>query len=177
MDWYLNHLKGMNEHRWPKKVLTWDLSLKAEGWADQVTRILTYANIDNDLEDDVIVDLDVLRARLLRSNKTSWLLEAHSQTKLRTFVQIYNELEPKAIIQANLPCNHRSLLSKLKLGVLPLAIETGRWKDTPLELRTWKVCDKGFLEDEFHFLLHCDAYVQTQTEFFAELENQSGELV
>ena len=133
--------------------------------------------MDTNLEDDVMVDLDVLKARLTRSNKTGWLLEASSKTKLRTFVQIYNELEPKAIIQANLPRNHRSLLSKLKLGVLPLAIETGRWKDTPLELRTCKACDQGFLEDEYHFLLHCDAFVQTRTELFDELEKQAGELV
>ncbi len=70
--------------------------------------------------------------------------------------------------------HHRSLQLKFKLGVLPLAIETGRWKNTPLETRLCKACGKGFLEDEFHFLLHCDAYVTTRIEYFQELVDQSG---
>ena len=32
---YYNRLVDMPEHRWPRKILNWDMSLKTEGWFNQ----------------------------------------------------------------------------------------------------------------------------------------------
>ena len=130
---YLNRLKNMSNNRWPKKVFKWDMSLKTEGWANQVSQVLAYANIDVALNDETPVDLEVLRVRLLRLNRNNWLLETHDKPKLRTHVEIYNEEQSKALVMANLARNHRSLIAKLRLGIPPLALEVGCWKDRPLE--------------------------------------------
>ena len=130
---YLNRLKSMKQNRWPKKVFQWDKSFKTEGWSNQVREIVAYANMSDDFDSLDLVDLDALKTRLLKARKDGWLLEAYSKLKLRTFIQLYDDESPRNIVEANLPRNHRSLLSKLKMGVLPLGIETGRWKDTPLE--------------------------------------------
>ena len=122
----------------------------------------------------VQVDLDVLSSRLLRLNRTKWLLEAQTKPKLRTFLDVYEEDQTRAIINANLRRSQRSILSKVKLGILPLALETGRWKDVPLETRLCKACSAGLLKDEYHFIIHCDAYEKTCTEFFQDLVNHSG---
>ena len=116
---YYNRLADMPDSRWPKKVFKWDMSLRTEGWYNQLQQILAYTNIDVNIEEGEKVDLDVLIARLHKLNRNKWLLEAATKTKLRTFIEIYNPDNPKAIVKANLPRNQRSLISKLKVGILP----------------------------------------------------------
>ncbi len=48
----------------------------------------------------------------------------------------------------------------LLCGILPLEVETGRFTDTKKELRFCKCCNGGKLEDEVHFLFHCDKFVE-----------------
>ena len=45
---YMNWLAKMKEHRWPHIVHKWDLSLRTDGWADQVSHILQYLSLDID---------------------------------------------------------------------------------------------------------------------------------
>ena len=141
----VNRIKKMPESRWPRKILRWDVSLKAGGWSDQVQHVLQYANFNTDLLSEEIIDLDALRSRLLVLNRQKWLLEASDKTKLRTFLQIYDSEAPRSIVESLLTRSQRSIVSKLKNGVLPLHIETGRWKDKPLEHRTCPACDSKCL--------------------------------
>ncbi len=169
----LNRIKKMKEHRLPKLVLRWDHSLRANGWANSAEHILDYANMSTDLLSEDQIDLDALSSRLLKLNRTKWLLEAQTKTKLRTFLEIYDHANPRAIVQANLNRSQRSVLSKIKLGVLPLAIETGRWKDTPLEKRLCAVCKAGYLENEYHFLLFCEGLKETRTKLFQDIADNT----
>ena len=170
---YYNRLVDLPDHRWPKKILRWDRSLRTEGWFNQVQHIVSYANMELDPDSDCQIDLDILKARLLKLNRQRWRLESYEKSKLRTFVDICDHEKPRVIIEANLPRNHRSLVTKLKIGTLPLKLETGRWKDTPLEKRLCLACDQNLLESEYHFVIHCDAYRDTRTEFFQEVVNNT----
>ncbi len=155
---YLNKLVDMKDSRWPKKIIKWDNSLKTKGSADQIKHILECVNMSCGKLGEEKIDLDVMKARLKTIYTDKLLLEANSMQKLRTFVEIYDKEQPRTIVSSNLPRNHKSLLSKLKVGILPLHIETGRWKDIPLEERICYACDEFNLEDEYHFLIHCDSY-------------------
>ena len=53
-------------------------------------------------------------------------------------------------------------------------LETGRWKDTPLEHRRCCICNSGSLENEQHFLLDCDALKDVRTTYFIELHDKVG---
>jgi hypothetical protein len=53
----------------------------------------------------------------------------------------------------------RILLSKLRIGMLNLEINLGRYEGVPREERLCKVCNSGLIEDEFHFVLVCNYYV------------------
>ncbi len=64
---------------------------------------------------------------------------------------------------------HWSVLVKLKIGVLSLQMETGRWKDTLFEYRLCRVCNEGLLENEPHLLLQCDALVEERSAMYSEL--------
>ena len=63
----------------------------------------------------------------------------------------------------------RLLLTRFRVGVLALRIETGvrRWESggvqrkrgIPVEFRVCQCCNAGKVEDEIHFLLECGKYV------------------
>ncbi len=99
------------------------------------------------------------------------MLEANTKPKLRTYLEIYEKEETRALVKCNLPRNHRSVLAKLKKGILPLQVELGRWKDVPLEYRTCRVCEEDILEDEYHHVSFCEALKTPGTAFFSDLKN------
>lgn len=57
----------------------------------------------------------------------------------------------------------------LRAGCLPLEIEMGRYrkpKPVPLEERTCKMCQTGHIEDEKHFVMNCDLYIDQRDSLF-----------
>ena len=60
----------------------------------------------------------------------------------------------------NLNRRERSLLAQLRCGILPLRIETGRFRGEKVDDRLCTFCRSGAIEDEYHFLFNCPAYVQ-----------------
>ena len=49
------------------------------------------------------------------------------------------------------------VLTKLREGPAELRVETGRWTGLRREKRICKQCTSGEVEDEMHFVLHCEA--------------------
>ncbi len=60
----------------------------------------------------------------------------------------------------------RSYLAQLRCGILPLNIETGRWQGTQLDKRIYKVCNSNSVENEEHFIFHCNKYNNTRLNFY-----------
>ncbi len=110
-------------------------------------------------------DLDVMKARLMRLNRNMWWIEACDKPKLRTFIQIHDTDHTKILVHKNLKRNHRSLLAKLKCGVLPLKLEIGRYRNTPIENRLCIICDGNVLDDEIHFLYGCPGLSNVRNDF------------
>ncbi len=163
----------MDNDRWPKKIIKWDISLKTSGWSDQLSQVLDYGGMNTELSEFNRVDLVELEKQLLINNEHKWLLEAHSKSKLRTYIQLYDKESARDIVTSNLSRPIRSVVTKLKIGVLPLHLETGRWKDTPLEYRFCRVCDDDLLESEMHFLMQCDALIEERSDMYRELFNRT----
>ena len=57
-------------------------------------------------------------------SQNKWHLEALGKSKLCTFVEVHDLENRKVLLKANSECNHRSLVAKLKSGILPLRLET-----------------------------------------------------
>ena len=49
--------------------------------------------------------------------------------------------------------------------MLPLHLELGRYKNSPIETRVCHICDAGLLEDELHFLYKCPGLADVRTRF------------
>jgi len=78
--------------------------------------------------------------------------------KLRQYVHFKSNYEMEPYI--NLVSNkfERSLIAKLRCGILQLNVELGRFNQTKLEDRLCKICKEGFVEDEIHFVCVCSKY-------------------
>ena len=61
----------------------------------------------------------------------------------------------------------RSPLAQLRLGILPLKIETGRFSNLDREERLCDFC-KDAVEDEIHFLFHCGLYHEFREFLFSK---------
>ena len=57
----------------------------------------------------------------------------------------------------NLNRVQRSYVAQIRMGVLPLNIETGRYRNIPIENRLCDIC-KSDVETETHFILYCNSY-------------------
>ena len=53
-------------------------------------------------------------------------------------------------------------MAKLRCGVLPIKIETGRFVNLALEDRICEVCNLNEIEDELHFICKCELYNETR---------------
>ena len=98
-------------------------------------------------------------------------------SKLRTY-RLYKDrlvTEPY-VTDASITRYERSLYAKLRSGTLPLEVETGRYKQKPLEERICKLCKSG-IEDEIHFLIDCDFYTDLRYNMFNEMSNVHDDYV
>ncbi len=114
-----NRIVSMEEHRLPLIIHKWDVSLKQDTWAKQVHHILQYANMYEDSTYLSHIDLDVLNARLKRLNPEKWRNSATMMPKLRTFIELFDECDHKALAYTNLTRRQRSMVTKLKIGIMP----------------------------------------------------------
>ena len=65
--------------------------------------------------------------------------------------------KPKIIFFLALAKELGSLLTKLRISAHFLAIETGRYNNTPKEHRFCKHCPTS-VENEYHFILYCSKF-------------------
>lgn len=66
----------------------------------------------------------------------------------------------------NIPKHIRSAMAQFRCGVLPLRIETGRFRGEHATERTCKFCILDEIENEFHFLLKCTLYNNLRSELY-----------
>ena len=99
--------------------------------------------------------------------------DSHNKPKLRTFVVFKDFKHETSYLLKPLSFVQRKSLAKLRLGVLTLRIETGRFvrPRLPAEERLGLICNSGEVEDEAHFLLRCDTYNMERRRLFEKIED------
>ena len=116
---------------------------------------------------------DIIKAvnvNLESKQKTLWEKEVTSQNKLRFYRIFKSDLNVEQFVRINLPMSHRSLLSQLRYGILPLRIETGRFINLPVNERKCVFCSDDAVETEIHFLFECQLYTTLRIPFYLEME-------
>ena len=101
--------------------------------------------------------------------------------KLRTYALFKRDLALEPYLLAIEDRDKRVLLSKFRIGICPLRIETGRYEQVarnkrglPEKERVCKCCihASDMVENENHFLLLCPAYVSERQHLYAVLGNK-----
>ncbi len=62
----------------------------------------------------------------------------------------------------------RSLIAQFRVGILPLHIETGRFRNKQRAQANCPICNTG-VEDEYHFVCICEEYSQFREMFYAKV--------
>ena len=65
---------------------------------------------------------------LLCNFENEWMLKLHQHAKLRLYKNIKQNYNMKKYLSMNIPKSHRSLLAQFKCGIIPIRIETGRYR-------------------------------------------------
>ena len=81
-----------------------------------------------------------------------------TKPKLRTYITYKNTFQVEEYTKYCKSRRKRSLLAQFRMGILPIAIETGRFKNESIENRVCKVCTSNVVEDEKHLLCYCELY-------------------
>ncbi len=87
-----------------------------------------------------------------------WKLGITLKPKLRTYIKFKERIETEQYINFCVSRRKISLLAQFTIGVLPLAIETGRFKSIPVDERVYVLCNINVIEDEMHMLCACTLY-------------------
>ena len=89
-----------------------------------------------------------------------------TKPKLRTYIKFKSEFKTEEYVCACLPRYERSLLAQFRSGILPLRIETGRFRNLKVEERICLLCNNDKIEDEYHFLCECSLFYEFRNPLF-----------
>ncbi len=153
-----NRFIKMDNSRINKRVFLYDKALCRGNWSAGFKSILTDIDLEDPWSNNSEIPMDRLKSQVVDRQTRDWRHHCATKDKLRTYRMFKHDMKVAAHLNSNLPKFERSLISQLRLGVLPLRIETGRFTRLEVHERLCEVCDKNQVEDEAHFLFHCDMY-------------------
>ncbi len=156
----------MDNGRLNKKVFLWDRALCKENWSSSYKGILEDMNLGNYWMNNRILPLELAKIKVYERLERDWKHHCSTKDKLRTYRIFKHDMTVASHLNCNMPKYQRSLISQLRLGVLPLRIETGRFTGLDVADRLCQVCTDNLIEDEAHFLFECSEY----NEYRHELE-------
>ena len=79
-------------------------------------------------------------------------------------------METEGYLSFDISRYQRSLMAQFRLGILPLEIEVGRYRNIPLGNRVCQMCAANVVEDEIHFLCECASYSEYRSILFSNAE-------
>ena len=174
-----NRLILMDNSRLAKKIFLCNYSNpKVNDWPTQVRRIFESMG-ELDIYNNVqVCDISYARNILFNNYAETWHASVMSKPKLRIYREFKTNYGLENYIVFNLSRQERSYLAQFRCGILPLRVETGRFKNEPLSERKCMFCDQESVEDEFHFILHCPKYnIERQNLLEIYLSNLVGDNV
>ena len=156
-------------------------------WSSEVKNILIENNLSALYEANSAFNvrqiIDQLRSDFRSQQRRTLMEECEIKPKLRTFMLFKDFFQLPAYIWKPLSFYERRMLGKLRLGCLPLRIETGRYSKPrlpeaervclvcPSEINSPDISAKSLpsIESEFHFLFECEAYAFERAKWYLSM--------
>ena len=151
---------GIEDERLPKKVYK---QLKTENgpWYREVKAIVKDVNMLEYLNSECPIIYfkpcsENIINTLMEKYANQWWDRIDNKPKLILYKQIKSAYETENYVSLCPKRGQRSMIAKLRLGILPTNVELGRYNGTERQNR---VCPlKGAVEDEIHILFYCEFY-------------------
>ena len=140
---FWNRLLKMNHCRLTRKIFEWDFkNISKHNWSGKVLKIAEELGFGDNVVCGEIFNLYVAKEKFKDVMHNDWSNNIGNMPKLRYYLQFKSDVNTEKYLMVNLTRGQRSLLCQLRLGILPLSIETGRYYRTPLEMKLCKICKK-----------------------------------
>lgn len=162
-----NRLNKMAEDRINKKVFIWS-KLHSSPWSKEMYSIFEEVDMVYIYRNNLCCSVNFIKDKLLLKFEEKWFENVLLKPKLRTYMQIKSNFGPELYVTSRLQRSQRSLVAQLRSGILPLAIEVGRFKNIPEENRICEMCELDEVESESHFLLYCTKYDDLREVFYGQ---------
>ena len=125
-------------------------------------------NVYNSL---TLCNIDDVKSKLLCIYQEKLYSEIINKPKLRFYKKIKkNYCTESYLLYNSITCIQRSYLTQLRLGILQINVEIGRYKNMAIEKRICNICDSNDVEDEIHFLFTCKTYKNERTNWFSKMD-------
>jgi len=160
---FWNRLINMDETRLTKKLFLYDKSVCKNNWSADFKCLCNSVGMNEMFDNLTQVDINMFTSNLITIDATRWKSDIILKPKLRTYVKFKDTFVTEDYVKYCLSRRKRSLLAQFRMGVLPLAIETGRFKGINVNERYCKFCPDLKVEDEQHMLCECSLYIPLRT--------------
>ena len=104
-----------------------DKERNRENWNNKFSNMLEGLGMKSHWDQNNPIPIDNVKEKIESRFETDWKHNCSTKPKLRTYITFADKVKVAAHINCNLPKYERSLISQLRLGILPLRIETGRY--------------------------------------------------
>ncbi len=104
--------------------------------------------------------LNNVESKCIELDKSEWLSSIPLKPKLRTYKNYKMEMKIEDYVKYCLNRKRRSIISQFRIGILPLHIETGRFRNVNEYERKYHICNNEDIENKFHFLCVCNGYIE-----------------
>ena len=154
---FWNRLVKMDTDRLTRKVFAWTYSMHLDGcinWCSEVYSIFLGLNLESCFQLKQTVNINRCKEKLLNRQSENWWNMVHNKPKLGFYALYKDCFTVDNYVKMNLSSSYRSVLAQIRLGILPLPVETWRLNNTKLEDRLCNICNLGKVEDECHFYLN-----------------------
>ncbi len=91
--------------------------------------------------------------------------------KLRTYIKFKKVFDVEPYVLSFMSRQLRSYLDQLRNTILPLQLEVGRWINKAIEEQLCLICNNGTVENDKHFLFHCNFYYSECQDLYNYMKN------
>ena len=147
----------MNNNRLTKAVFEADYRKNSKNWSSRLLSILNDHGCSHYFDEKTAIILTELKDLLEEQYKIKWRHTVESKPKLRTYVQVKDCFKTEDYVKYVNNRRERSIMAQFRCGILPLELETGRYRNVLVEERFCFNCET-LVESEEHFALFCPLY-------------------
>ncbi len=141
---------------------------KNKNWATQIKSIFNEIGLSSIWISEEIDDncLTLVRQRIYDQYFQKWYSDINNSSKLTTYSKFKHTITREKYLDVVKENYLKRSLAQLRTSSHQLAIETGRYSNTPQNKRLCNFCNMNAVESEYHFLLVCPKYKDLRKKFF-----------